>query len=239
MVYAHVATGAQLPSETPSTTKLPPSAPQGPSSLSRYPTSDRPRHDKRGRDDPPDAVPPEAPAAGIFGYHVRVIGVSRTDREQLTVEADPKFAVLAEKKAYERSLYLHSLSFGRLMDDVVVPYEAGDAFFVDGVSVDKKTLVRIKIVRQSPNFDHHFMQLPNFAAAPSSGKFVKASDYAVRLDVLFRGHTEDVTGQVINAFKVGVLPRLKEYMPKRDELLSAALTVFVEATKQLASGGAA
>ena len=54
----------------------------------------------------------------------------------MTVAAEPKIAVLAEKKDYERPLYLHSLSFGRLMDDVVVPYEAGDAFFVDGVSVD-------------------------------------------------------------------------------------------------------
>ena len=157
----------------------------------------------------------------------------------MTIEPEPKFAVLAEKKDYERPLYLHSLSFGRLMDDVVVPYESGDAFFVDGVSVEKKNLVRIKIVRQSPNFDHHFMQLHHYAARPSSGKFVNASDYAVRLDVLFRGHSEDVTGQIINAFKVGIFPRLKEYMPKRDELLSAALTVFVEATKRLASGGAA
>ena len=80
------------------------------------------------------------------------------------------------------------------------------------------------------------MQLHHFAAAPSSGKFVKASDYAVRLDVLFRGHTEDVTGQILNAFKVGILPRLKEYMPKRDELLSAALTVFVERPNGLPRG---
>ena len=124
-------------------------------------------------------------------------------------DTEPKFAVLAEKKGYERPLYLHSLSFGRLMDDVVVPYEKGDAFFVDGVSVDKSNLLRIKIVRQSPNFEHQFMQLHHFAANPSSGKFVKAVDYPVRLDVLFRGHSEDVTGQIINAFKIGILPRLK------------------------------
>jgi hypothetical protein len=156
----------------------------------------------------------------------------------MTVHSDPKFGVLAEKKGLEgRSLYLHSLSFGRLMDDVVVPYEKGDAFFVDGVSVEKSTLVRIKIVRQSQYFEGQFADLHHFAASPSSQKFVRAADYPARLDVLFRGQGEDVTGQVINAFKVGILPRLKEYLPKREELISAALTLFLEGTKRLAAGG--
>jgi hypothetical protein len=153
---------------------------------------------------------------------------------------DPKFGVLAEKKGVEgRALYLHSLTFGRLMDDVVVPYEKGDPFFVDGVPVDKSNLVRIKIVRQSPHFEGQFADLHHFASTPDSRAFVRAANYPARLDVLFRGEGEDVTGQVINAFKVGILPRLKEYLPKREELISAALTLFLEGTKKLAAGGAA
>lgn len=34
--------------------------------------------------------------------------------------------------------------------------------------------------------------------------------------------------QVINAFKVGIPPHLKEYLPKREELISATLTPFLE-----------
>jgi hypothetical protein len=155
-------------------------------------------------------------------------------------QSEPKFGVLAEKKGMEgRALYLHSLSFGRLMDDVVVPFEKGDPFFVDGVPVEKSNLVRIKIVRQSPSFESEFAQLHMYAALPDSSAFVRAADYPVRLDVLFRGESEDVTGQVINAFKAGILPRLKEYLPKREELISAALTLFLEGTKKLAAGGAA
>jgi hypothetical protein len=154
--------------------------------------------------------------------------------------SEPKFGVLAEKKGLEgRSLYLHSLTFGRLMDDVVVPYEKGEPFFVDGVPVNKGNLQRIKIIRQSQNFEGQFEDLHQYAALPDSAAFVRAADYPVRLDVLFRGEGEDVTGQVINAFKVGILPRLKEYLPKREELISAALTLFLEGTKRLAAGGAA
>ena len=158
----------------------------------------------------------------------------------MTGQSEPKFGVLAEKKGLEgRALYLQSLSFGRLMDDVVVPYEKGDAFFVDGIAVEKSNLVRIKIVRQSQHFEGQFADLHHFASRPSSAAFVPEAEYAKRLDVLFRGQGEDVTGQVINAFKVGIFPRLKEYLPKREELISAALTVFLEATKKLAAGGAA
>jgi hypothetical protein len=157
----------------------------------------------------------------------------------MSIDSTDKFGVLVEARDYEGTLYLHSLSWGRLMDDVVVPYEKGEAFFVDGVSVDKKSLRRIKIVRQSKHFEGQFMELHHFASSPSSGAFVRAQDYPTRLAVLFRGEGEDVTGQVINAFRIGILPRLKEYLPKRDELISAALTLFVEGTKALAARGGA
>ena len=44
----------------------------------------------------------------------------------------------------------------------------------------------------------------------------------------------DVTAQVIKAFTQVVKPSLKDYLPKRQELISAATTVFVEAMKALA-----
>jgi len=105
------------------------------------------------------------------------------------------------------------------------------------VPVRKDELVRIKVVRQAPDFERQFIELHHFATRPSSGNFVKAADYPTRLDILFRGQSEDVTGQIINAFKVGILPRVKEYLPKRDELVAAALTIFSETMKRLASGG--
>ena len=48
---------------------------------------------------------------------------------------EPIFSVLCQCKDSERHLYLRDLSFARLIDDVVVPFETDEPFFVDGVSL--------------------------------------------------------------------------------------------------------
>jgi hypothetical protein len=156
----------------------------------------------------------------------------------MSTDDDPRFAVLAEKKGLEKPLYLHGLTFGQLMEDVVVPYEGDDAFFIDGVPVQKKELQRIKIVRQSANFMHFFTNLHYNLHRGGSKNTFPASEYHVRLDSVMRAEGEDVTGRILNAYKEGILPRIKEYIPKRQELIAGALTLFIEASKRwTASGG--
>lgn len=64
-------------------------------------------------------------------------------------DAETKFAVVAEKRGHGKSLYLHDLTFARLIDDVIVPYESDKPFFIDGVPLKRDELTRIKIVQQS------------------------------------------------------------------------------------------
>jgi len=42
-----------------------------------------------------------------------------------------------------------------------------------------------------------------------------------------------VTAQVLKAYNQAVKPSLKDYIPKREELISAATNIFVEAMKAL------
>jgi hypothetical protein len=156
----------------------------------------------------------------------------------MTADNERKFAVLAQKKDHDAPLYLHGLSFARLMDDVVVPYETKQPFFIDGVPVKRDDLVRIKIVQQSPDFERSFNSLHFFLERPSSGKSVRPQDYPQRLDALYRGSGEDVTAQIIKAYEAGIGSKIKEYLPKREELISAAFSIFVESMKRLARGGA-
>ncbi|HEX7507619.1 MAG TPA: hypothetical protein VF550_12650 [Polyangia bacterium] len=155
----------------------------------------------------------------------------------MTGDDEPRFAVQAQKNGLDKALYLQNLTFGQLMEDVVVPYERDDSFFIDGVPVQKKELARIKIVRQSPNFMHNLDELNFYLKRGGSKSFVPAADYPMRLDALMRGSGEDVTNRILNAYKEGILPRIKEYIPKRQELISAALTLFVEASKRWAASG--
>lgn len=55
----------------------------------------------------------------------------------MEIDQDTKYAVVAESKDYEKELYLHDLSFAQLMDEIIVPYESSQSFFIDGVPVKK------------------------------------------------------------------------------------------------------
>ena len=150
-----------------------------------------------------------------------------------------RFAVIAESKNYDKPLYLHDLNFSKLMDDVVVPYQSQETFFIDGVPLKATDLKKIKIVRQKASFEELFSHLHHFLrGSKSSGKKVDAKDYPIRLEALFREAGDDVTSQIIKAFDQKIRPSLKEYLPKREELVKGAFEVFIEAMKFFAKGGA-
>jgi hypothetical protein len=50
-------------------------------------------------------------------------------------ENETKFAVIADSKEHPSSLLMHDLSFGRLIDDIVLPYQTNVPFFIDGAPV--------------------------------------------------------------------------------------------------------
>lgn len=153
-------------------------------------------------------------------------------------DENQKFAVIAESKNYEKPLYLHDLTFAQLIDDVVVPYQTKQPFFIDGVAVKGEDLRKIKIVRQKESFELLFCDLhSDLRAGRSSGYKVPAAEYSIRLEALFREAGEDVTSQVVKAFNERILPRLKEYIPNRQELIQGASQVFIEAMKLLTRGG--
>ena len=157
---------------------------------------------------------------------------------RMEIDQDYKFAVIAESKDYDKELYLHNLTFAQLMDDIVVPYESGKPFFIDGVPVDnKKNLKKIKIIRQDESFEESFNHLHHFLRAGSgSKKRVSAEDYPVRLQALFREAGDDVTSQIIKAYNLKIGPSIKDYLPKREELIRGAFQIFIEAMKLFAKG---
>lgn len=119
----------------------------------------------------------------------------------------------------------------------MLPYQSDQPFFIDGVSTKIQNLKKIKIIRQNQSFDDLFIELHHFLRAGSSSKKITAADYPVRLEALFREAGEDVTSQVIKAFNAKIRPSLKDYMPKREELIDGALQIFIEGMKILGKAG--
>lgn len=152
--------------------------------------------------------------------------------EQQPIEK--QFGVVAEVEGHQRQLVLLDLPFGRLIDEVIVPYDKDEAFFIDGVPVTRKNVRRIKIVALGAEFRRGMWELQTgLTRGDHQLRKIYGDQYNTRFEHVLRTGTEDVTAQVLKAYNEAVKPRLKDYIPKRDELISAATTIFVEAMKAL------
>ena|SRR5437867_3896732 len=151
-------------------------------------------------------------------------------------DSEEQFAVVAEAEGRDRPLILTHISFARLMDDVVVPYQSGEPFFVDGVPLTRQQLRKLKILRQKPFFDSALHDL-HYTLREGSAQLQKlyGEQYHVRLEALLRESGEDVTSQVIKAYDRTIKPSLKDYLPRRGELIDAALKLFLESIQALGS----
>ena len=147
-----------------------------------------------------------------------------------------RFVVWAETDGHSMPLVHSDLPFGRLFDEIVVPYQNEEPFFIDGAPVKAKELKRIKILRAKSGLAHALGEfnwiLKN--GAPELQR-IYGQQYSTRYEAILREKTEDVTAQIIKAYDRAIKPSIKDYLPKRDELLGAATKVFVEAMKALGS----
>lgn len=151
-----------------------------------------------------------------------------------TPTASGLFAIFAESTDLDRPLFLHDLTFPRLIDDVVLPYDQDRPFFIDGAPVTRAKLRRIKIIRQNELFQSNFhnLHLKLEMSSPAASAQL-AAHYHTFIEAIFREGGDDVTAQVLKTFDTTIKPRLKDYLPNRTELIELASRVFVEALKTL------
>jgi len=151
-------------------------------------------------------------------------------------EGNGKFSVFAEAEGTEMPLMLTDLTLARLFDDIVVPYQTEEAFFIDGAPLTRNQIKRIKILKQKDTFEEEVFRFnKTLTRAESSLRKIYGDQYHTRLEAVLRSNTEDVTSQVIKAYDVAIKPSIKDYIPKRDELISAGTKVFIESIKLLGS----
>jgi hypothetical protein len=151
---------------------------------------------------------------------------------------DTMFNLLAEAKDYGKPLVLCDLTFARLVDDVLVPYEKNEAIFVDGYPLTRDKVVRLKIMRQKEGFRGEMSNLHRkLDSGDTASKKVFGDQYQTRLEAIFFQHGEDVTAQALKAFNSEIKPSLKNYLPKREELIRGAFKLFIETIAALNKTG--
>jgi hypothetical protein len=151
-------------------------------------------------------------------------------------QAEPHYAVVAEVEGYPTQLVLLGLPFGRLMDEVIVPYDTDQPFFIDGVPVTKQKIRRVKILQLTDAYKEGMREIERgLTRSEPANKKTYGEQYTTRFEHVLRTTTVDVTAQVIKAYVQVIKPSVKNYLPKREELIGAAAKVFVEAMKSLGS----
>jgi hypothetical protein len=150
------------------------------------------------------------------------------------VASDRQFALYAVRKENPSQLIQINLSWERLMEDIVFPFDSCEMFFIDGAAVKATDLDRLKILLQGGGFEREFAQLNwHMRTGDTKSKEMHAKQYHVFLEAILRDRCEDVTSQVIKAYKTAIKPSIKDFLPKKEALLQAAVQVFIEGMKFL------
>jgi hypothetical protein len=101
------------------------------------------------------------------------------------------------------------------MEDIVLPYDSGEMFFIDGAAVKATDLDRLKILMQGDGFGPQFAELNrNLRMGDAKSREMHAKQYHMFLEAILRNRCEDVTSQVIQAYKTAIKPSIKDFLPK-------------------------
>ena len=145
-----------------------------------------------------------------------------------------QFNVFAIRKDNPQPLIQIDLTWQRLMEDVVVPYDKGDLFFLDGAPVKATDLHRIKILSQGPNFGPVFRDFHGkMRNADLKIRELHAKHYHVYLEAMLREKCSDITSQVINVFRTAAKAKLSDRLPDRKQVWDATFQLLLESGKAL------
>lgn len=152
------------------------------------------------------------------------------------VQEELLYAVYAEAQGHDQPLFLLDINFPRLIDDIIVPYQTNETFFIDGAPINAEKLKRIKILKLGPHSSHakHRFDV-GLTRGDAQTKKAFGEQYNTRFEHILRHNSEDVTSQVLKAFNQVIKPSIKDYLPKREELISSATKIFMEGVKALGS----
>jgi hypothetical protein len=149
---------------------------------------------------------------------------------------EQKFTISAVRKDNPTPLLQMNLSWGRLMEDIVIPFDSGEMFFVDGAATKATELDRLKILLNGHGLDRAFAHINwNMRTGNTNTREMYAKQYPVFIEAILREHCDDVTSQVVSAYKTAIKPKLKDPLPDKKTLFEGGVKIFVEGMKAFAA----
>lgn len=136
-------------------------------------------------------------------------GVDTAGIDSVRNSAESRFTLWALRKTDTQPLLQLGVSWDRLMNDVVTPYDTGESFFLDGAPIRATDVDRLKILIQGPGFQQASAMINwNLRNGDVKRRELYSMQYHVFIEALLREHCTDVTSQVVSAFRTAIKPRL-------------------------------
>ena len=111
------------------------------------------------------------------------------------------YAVYVEAKGHEKPLLQLELNFARVIDDIIVPYQTGEAFFVDGAPLTTEKITRIKVLKLNQEYERaKWLFDRDLTTGDAPTRKLYGEQYNTRFEHILRKTSEDVTSQVLKAF---------------------------------------
>ena len=109
------------------------------------------------------------------------------ETEVAVEEAEPLYAVYAEAEGHQNPLLQLELTFARLIDDIIVPYQTNETFFIDGAPITAGKLSRIKILKLGANYGHHIHRFEmGLSRGDAQTKKTFGEQYGTRFEHILR-----------------------------------------------------
>ena len=145
------------------------------------------------------------------------------------------FCVYAKVRSFDKPLLMLGLSFGRVVDDVLIPLEKNELVSLDGVSSKKEDILQLKILKETVIFKQAYSGFYHelHKAHDIKRRELVAKNYDLMLEDLMRRNCQDITSQVVKAFDNSIKPKLSDYLPKKEELIKGAFEALLVSLKGL------
>lgn len=161
-------------------------------------------------------------------------------------EDKPKLFAVFIQLHQDKETYLdYNCTFEQIVENVIVPYNTKEPFFVDGINTDATKIKRIKILVQKPDFTHKITDLHHTI---SGAKFSRQRAHIERLKALqtkdqqilsiVETLADDITPQVMSAYvatEMSNIEKREQYQADRPRLYEQYKTRILDTMQAIAT----
>ena len=148
---------------------------------------------------------------------------------------EPTFVVMLGLAGEKRPIFQSGYPLGRLLDEVVVPHETDEKFLVAGRWVERGDGIEsLRVIRGDSTLVANLFDIHRAQAHGAKESAKSYEQYALRVIGAVEAFGEDITAQVLSAYKRTLKDKLSEWVPKnKADITAKVMATLLESLEAL------